>query len=239
MQLPRSLNRPTKLVERPHLRQKHGKGRVLALSMDITRETSIRDGFDRICREFGGVDVVVANAGIAHVAPIEELSVEDVRRVNEVNYVGVLLTIREAAGIFRSQGIGGNIIVNASKNVFAPGADFGAYSASKAAAHQIGKVAAMELAPMGVRVNLINADAIFNEGEVESGLWKTVGPDRARSRGLDVKALPDFYQNRNLLKTRVQGRHVGNAVVFFASNQTPTSGATLPVDGGIPAAFPR
>jgi len=221
------------------LEQKYGEGRALGLAMDITRETSIRDGFDRICREFGGVDVVVANAGIAHVAPIEELSVKDVQRVNEVNYIGVLLTIREAAGIFRSQGIGGNIIVNASKNVFAPGADFGAYSASKAAAHQIGKVAAMELAPMGVRVNLINADAIFSEGEVESGLWKTVGPDRARSRGLDLEALPDFYQSRNLLKTRVQGRHVGNAVVFFASNQTPTSGATLPVDGGIAAAFPR
>jgi NAD(P)-dependent dehydrogenase (short-subunit alcohol dehydrogenase family) len=67
------------------------------------------------------------------------------------------------------QGVGGNVIVNASKNVFAPGKDFGAYSASKAAAHQIGKVAAIELAPLGVRVNLINADAVFAEGEI---LWR-------------------------------------------------------------------
>jgi len=173
------------------------------------------------------------------VAPIADLSVSEVRRVADVNYLGVLLTLREAARIFRMQGTGGNIVVNASKNVFAPGKDFGAYSASKAAAHQIGKVAAIELAPLGVRVNLINADAVFAEGEIPSGLWQTVGPDRARSRGLPVEALPDFCRDRSLLRTRVSARHVGNAVVFFASNQTPTTGATLPVDGGIVEAFPR
>jgi NAD(P)-dependent dehydrogenase (short-subunit alcohol dehydrogenase family) len=131
------------------------------------------------------------------------------------------------------------VVVNASKNVFAPGKDFGAYSASKAAAHQIGKIAALELAPLGIRVNQINADAIFDEGEVRSGLWETVGPDRARRRGLAPEALPEFYRKRNLLGARVRARHVGNAVVFFASNATPTTGATLPVDGGIPEAFPR
>ena len=161
------------------------------------------------------------------------------RRVSEVNYLGVMLSLREAARIFELQGTGGHVVVNASKNVFAPGRDFGAYSASKAAAHQIGKIAAIELAPLGVRVNLINADAIFAEGEVRSGLWEEVGPDRARRRGLEPEELPEFYRQRNLLRARVTARHVGNAVVFFASNRTPTTGATLPIDGGLVEAFPR
>ena len=107
--------------------------------------------------------------------------------VAEVNYLGVLNTIREAARVFRLQGTGGHVVVNSSKNVFAPGKDFGAYSASKAAAHQIGKIAAIELAPLGVRVNQINADAIFDEGDVRSGLWETVGPDRKLAERLCYK----------------------------------------------------
>jgi rhamnulose-1-phosphate aldolase/alcohol dehydrogenase len=219
--------------------RKHGTGRAVGVAMDVTDESAVRRAFDAACVTYGGVDVVVPNAGVAVVSPIAEVSVAEVRRVAEVNYLGVLLTLREAARVFRMQGTGGNVVVNASKNVFAPGKDFGAYSASKAAAHQIGKVAAIELAPLGVRVNLINADAVFAEGEVPSGLWQSVGPARARSRGVPVEELPDFYRERSLLRTRVSARHVGNAVVFFASNQTPTTGATLPVDGGIVEAFPR
>src|SRR5437867_1106834 len=147
--------------------------------------------------------------------------------------------LRDAAALFRRQGTGGNVIVNSSKNVFAPGADFGAYSASKAGAHQLGKVAALELAAAGVRVNLVNADAVFGDAKRPSGLWQAVGPARARSRGLDPAALQDYYRQRNLLKATVTAEHVGNAVVFFASNLTPTTGATLPVDGGVPDAFPR
>jgi len=217
----------------------HGPGSATGLEVDVTDETSMRSGFDATCVAYGGVDVVVPNAGIALVSPIEELSADEARRVIEVNYLGVLNTIREAARVFRLQGTGGHIVVNSSKNVFAPGKDFGAYSASKAAAHQISKIAAIELAPLGVRVNLINADAIFDEGEVRSGLWEAVGPDRARRRGLEAEELPEFYRKRNLLRARVRARHVGNAVVFFASNATPTTGATLPVDGGIPEGFPR
>jgi NAD(P)-dependent dehydrogenase (short-subunit alcohol dehydrogenase family) len=207
--------------------------------MDVTDEASARAAFDTACLRYGGVDVVVPNAGIALVRPIAELGAAEARRVSDVNYVGVLLAIREAARVFRLQGTGGNIVVNASKNVFAPGKDFGAYSASKAAAHQLGKVAAIELAPLGVRVNLINADAIFAEGETRSGLWEQIGSDRARSRGLSPEELPEFYRQRNLLHARVSARHVGQAVLFFATNRTPTTGATLPVDGGVVEAFPR
>ena len=157
----------------------------------------------------------------------------------EVNAVGYLLFMREGARILKRQGLCGHIIVSASKNVFGPGKDFGAYSASKAAGHQLGKVAAIELAPYGIRVNMINADAIFGDPNSPSGLWATVGPARARSRQMKEEDLPEYYRDRNLLKARVRGHHVGNAVVFFASNATPTTGATLPVDGGVVEAFPR
>ena len=210
-----------------------------AIEMNVTNDESVREAFDETSRSFGGVDIVVPNAGIAYVERIEELSSKEARKVSEVNYIGVLNTIREAARIFRLQMTGGNVVLNASKNVFSPGQEFGAYSASKAAASQIAKVSAIELASLSVRVNLINADAIFSSGSVPSGLWDEVGPERARRRGISLGELPDFYKERNLLKTRVDAHHVGRAVVFFASNLTPTTGATLPVDGGIPEAFPR
>jgi rhamnulose-1-phosphate aldolase/alcohol dehydrogenase len=216
-----------------------GASACAAVRMDVTDEASVEAAFDQACRTFGGVDVVVANAGIAHVSALADTEAPQFRKVMDVNLVGYFLTLRTAARVLRAQGTGGNVIVNASKNVFAPGADFGAYSASKAAGHQLGKVAAIELAPLGVRVNMINADAVFGEGDTPSGLWRDIGPDRARSRGLPPEKLQEFYRDRNLLRAEVTGAQVGRAVVFFASNQTPTTGATLPVDGGIAAAFPR
>jgi NAD(P)-dependent dehydrogenase (short-subunit alcohol dehydrogenase family) len=156
-----------------------------------------------------------------------------------VNFKGTFNTIKAAIPVFKRQGTGGNVVVISSKNVFDPGAAFGAYSASKAAAHQISKIAALELAALGVRVNMINPDAVFGDQKISSKLWDLVGPDRMKSRGLDYEGLQEYYRNRNLLKAKVLAQHVGNAVVFFASNQTPTTGASLPVDGGIPAAFPR
>jgi NAD(P)-dependent dehydrogenase (short-subunit alcohol dehydrogenase family) len=136
-------------------------------------------------------------------------------------------------------GTGGHIVVISSKNVFDPGAAFGAYSTSKAGAHQISKIAALELAEIGVRVNMLNPDAVFGDEEISSKLWDLVGPDRMKSRGLDYEGLKDYYRNRNLLKTQVMAEHVGNVVVFFATDLTPTAGVSFPVDGGVLAAFPR
>jgi NAD(P)-dependent dehydrogenase (short-subunit alcohol dehydrogenase family) len=177
---------------------------------------------------------------VAHVAKVEELSPEKFDQVIAVNLKGTFNTIKAAIPIFRRQGTGGSIVVVSSKNVFDPGAAFGAYSASKAAAHQISKIAALELAEIGVRVNLVNPDAVFGDEEVPSKLWELIGPDRMKSRGLDPKGLKEYYRQRNLLKVSVTAEHVGNAVVFFATEASgATTGATLPVDGGIPAAFPR
>ena len=126
-----------------------------------------------------------------------------------------------------------------TKNVFAPGARFGAYSATKAAAHQLARIASLELAEIDVRVNMVSPDAVFSHGPRRSGLWAEVGPDRMKARGLDEKGLEDYYRRRNLLKTRVTAVHVAKAVLFFATRQTPTTGATIPVDGGLPDATPR
>lgn len=218
---------------------KFGSGKMLGVVMDVTDEASVYNGYAKTIEHFGGVDVVVANAGIAHVAALDEMNPDDFRRVMEVNTTGYLLFMQEGIRIMKQQGLGGNIIVNASKNVFGPGKDFGAYSASKAAGHQLGKVAAIELAPHHIRVNMINADAIFENEDIESGLWAQIIPSRAKSRNLSEEELINFYRDRNLLKARVQGYHVGRAVVFFASNATPTTGATLPIDGGVVEAFPR
>lgn len=216
-----------------------GRGLAAGVVMDVTDEGSVARGFEEASRLYGGVDILVLNAGVAHVSRVEAMDLGAFRRVVDVNLMGVLLPLREGARVFRRQGTGGNVIVSSSKNVFAPGAEFGAYSASKAGAHQLGKVAALELASLGVRVNMINADAVFGDEKRPSGLWQEVGPERARSRGLDPAELKEYYRQRNLLRAAISAEHVGNAVVFFASDLTPTTGATLPVDGGVPDAFPR
>ena len=215
------------------------KGLAAGVVMDVTSEASVAAGFAQAARLYGGLDVLVLNAGVAYVSKIEATDPAAFRKVMDVNLVGYFLCLREGAQLLRRQGTGGHVIVNSSKNVFAPGADFGTYSASKAGAHQLGKVAALELANAGIRVNMINADAVFGDASRPSGLWQEVGPDRARSRGLDPSELQEFYRQRNLLKALVTPEHVGNAVVFLASNQTPTTGATIPVDGGVLEAFPR
>jgi rhamnulose-1-phosphate aldolase/alcohol dehydrogenase len=209
------------------------------LECDVTDEGDIRDAFRRTTELFGGIDIVVPNAGVAKAGALDELELEDFEKAVAVNLHGTFLTVREALEHMKLQGSGGSIVLISTKNVFAPGAGFGAYSASKAAAHQIGRVAALEAAEFGVRVNMVNADAVFGTAENPSGLWREVGPARAAARGLDPGELPEYYRNRNLLKIRVTADHVGNAVVFFATQQTPTTGATLPVDGGLPDASPR
>jgi rhamnose utilization protein RhaD (predicted bifunctional aldolase and dehydrogenase)/NAD(P)-dependent dehydrogenase (short-subunit alcohol dehydrogenase family) len=221
------------------LTQRYPEAELETIAFDVTDYLSVKRAFETISCRLGGIDIVVPNAGIAHVAKIEALEPNKLDQVIAVNLKGTFNTIKAAIPVFKIQKTGGNIIVISSKNVFDPGVAFGAYSASKAGAHQISKIAALELAELGIRVNMINPDAVFETDEISSKLWDLIGPDRMKSRGLDYEGLKEYYRNRNLLKARVLAEHVGNAVVFFATEQTPTTGAALPVDGGIPAAFPR
>lgn len=220
--------------------QRLGAGaRVHAVVADVTDEAQVEAVFAAAARAFGGVDVVVPNAGVAHVSAIEAMDKQAFARVLDVNTTSTMVVLQQAARVFRAQQTGGCVVLQASKNVFAPGANFSAYSASKAAALQLARIAALEFAEMGVRVNSVNADAVFGDDDVPSQLWQLVGPDRMQARGMDAAQLRDYYRERSLLKQSVTPRHVGEAVAWFAAQRTPTTGAVLPVDGGLPEAFPR
>ncbi|RTZ92406.1 MAG: bifunctional aldolase/short-chain dehydrogenase [Deltaproteobacteria bacterium] len=210
-----------------------------ALPMDVTDEASVRKGFEAICLKYGGVDILISNAGIAFVKALDELDLEDFRRIEKVNVEGTLLFLKWGIKILKAQATGGDVVHISTKNVPSPGSSFGAYSATKAAAHQLARVASLELAPHGIRVNNLAPDAVFKGEGRKSGLWEVCGPERMKARGLDEQGLEEYYRNRNLLKIQVRADHVANGVFFFVSRQTPTTGATLPIDGGLPDATPR
>jgi rhamnose utilization protein RhaD (predicted bifunctional aldolase and dehydrogenase)/NAD(P)-dependent dehydrogenase (short-subunit alcohol dehydrogenase family) len=214
-------------------------GRAVGVPMDVTDPASVAEAFRFAARTWGGVDLVIVNAGIAHVAALTVMDLEAFRKLERVNIDGTLLVLAESGRHFARQQTGGDIVLVSTKNVFAPGARFGAYSATKAAAHQLARIASLEMADLDVRVNMVSPDAVFSHGARRSGLWAAVGPDRMKARGLDEAGLEEYYRSRNLLKARVTARHVANAVLYFASRQSPTTGATIPVDGGLPDATPR
>jgi NAD(P)-dependent dehydrogenase (short-subunit alcohol dehydrogenase family) len=216
-----------------------GGDRVAGIPIDVTDEDSVVRGIESVSLTWGGIDIVVVNAGIPLAKFLKDIDLDDFHRLEKVNVEGTFLTLREIGRHFIRQGAGGDIILVSTKNVPSPGAGFGAYSATKAASHQLGRIASLELAKYGVRVNMVAPDAVFSEGKYKSGLWEEIGPDRMKARGLDEDGLQEYYQSRNLLKAKVTGRHVSNAVLFFATRQTPTTGATIPVDGGLPDATPR
>ncbi|MHC4114035.1 MAG: SDR family oxidoreductase [Planctomycetota bacterium] len=219
--------------------KKQTPDRVIGVELDVTDKDSVACGFQSVIETWGRINIVVINAGIALVSTLIEMDIEAFRRLEKVNAEGTLLTLAEAGRRFIKQTTGGDIIIMSTKNVPSPGAGFGAYSATKAACHQLGRIASLEFAPYDIRVNMVAPDAVFSEGPYKSGLWAEIGPSRMKTRGLDEKQLQEYYRNRNLLKTNVTGKHVSNAVLFFATRQTPTTGATIPVDGGLPDATPR
>jgi NAD(P)-dependent dehydrogenase (short-subunit alcohol dehydrogenase family)/ribulose-5-phosphate 4-epimerase/fuculose-1-phosphate aldolase len=214
-------------------------GSVVGVPLDVTNPDSVAGAFAEVTRTWGGIDLVIPNAGVAMAASLVDLSLDRYRKLEQVNVEGTLLVLAEAGRAFREQGTGGDIVLVSTKNVFAPGANFGAYSSTKAAAHQLARIASLELAADDVRVNMVAPDAVFSCGTCKSGLWAAVGPERMKARGLDEAGLEAYYQSRNLLKVQVTAAHVANAVLFFATRQTPTTGATIPVDGGLPDATPR
>ena len=185
------------------LASRYDESQIESIIFDVTNYESVESAFEEISLRLGGLDIVVPNAGIAHVAKIEELDPKKFDQLIAVNLKGTFHVIKASIPIFKRQGTGGNIVVISTKNVFDPGAAFGAYSASKAGGHQISKIAALELAELGVRVNMINPDAVFGDEKVSSKLWDLVGAERMKSRGLDPEGLREYYRQRSLLKVRV------------------------------------
>ena len=218
------------------LNRRAGRTRCLGLALDVTDESSIQHALDATLQTFGGLDFLVSNAGVAHVAGIDRLRRVDWEHSFRVNATGHFLVSQAVIRLLRAQGMGGTLVFIASKNVLAPGPDFGAYSAAKAAETQLARVLAIENGAFGVRVNIVNPDGVF-EG---SGLWQAIGPDRARTHAIPPGELEAFYQQRNLLRARVLPEDVANAVVFFVSRASAkTTGCILTVDGGLREAFPR
>jgi NAD(P)-dependent dehydrogenase (short-subunit alcohol dehydrogenase family) len=219
------------------INQEAGEINATAATMDVTSESSVRQAFEEAVRAYGGLDILVSNAGIAKSSPVDRLSLSDWDRSIAVNATGHFLVCREAVRIFKEQNLGGNIVVIATKNVLAPGKDFGAYSASKAAQSQLSRILAIEGAEDKIRVNMVNPDGVFQE----SGLWsKEIRQERAKAHSIEIDKLEDFYSQRNLLKQKILPGDVAEAVLFFASDRSAkTTGAILPVDGGVREAFPR
>ena len=214
-----------------------GAGRALGLAMDVTSEASVREAFEAAVLAYGGLDILVSNAGTAHSAPVASMALEDWERSFAVNARGHFLVAREAVRLLTAQGIGGALVFIATKNVMAPGKDFAAYSAAKAAQAQLAKVLALEGAPHGIRANIVNPDAVFQD----SKLWsEDVRRQRAAAQGIAVAELEDFYRKRNLLAVRILPEDVAEAALFLASDRSAkTTGCTLTVDGGVREAFPR
>jgi NAD(P)-dependent dehydrogenase (short-subunit alcohol dehydrogenase family) len=214
-----------------------GPARPLGVAMDVTSEASVRAGIAAAVAAYGGLDVVVSNAGIAHSAPIDRMTLADWERSFAVNSTGHFLVTREALRVLRAQGLGGSLVYVATKNVMSPGKDFAAYSAAKAAEAQLAKVAALEGGPHGIRANIVSPDAVFRD----SGLWsEEVRRERARAQGIAVDQVEEFYRRRNLLGVSVLPEDVAEAVLFLASDRSAkTTGCTLTVDGGVKDAFPR
>jgi len=214
-----------------------GAGRALGVGMDVTNETSVRAAFEETVLAYGGVDIIVSNAGIAHGAAVADMRLEDWERSFAVNARGHFLVARAAMRILTAQDLGGALVFVATKNVMSPGKDFSAYSSSKAAEAQLAKVLALEGAPHGIRSNIVNPDAVFQD----SKLWsEDIRRERAAAQGIGVDQLENFYRKRNLLGARILPEDVAEAVLFLASDRSAkTTGCTLTVDGGVKDAFPR
>jgi len=214
-----------------------GSGRALGLGMDVAREASVRAAFEEAVLAYGGVDIVVSNAGIAHSSPVDQMALADWERSFAVNSTGHFLVAREGMRVLKAQGLGGAFVFVATKNVMSPGKDFAAYSAAKAAEAQLAKVLALEGGPHGIRSNIVNPDAVFRD----SKLWsEEVRRERARAQGITVEQLEDFYRKRNILAAPILPEDVAEAVLFLASDRSAkTTGCTITVDGGVKDAFPR
>jgi rhamnulose-1-phosphate aldolase/alcohol dehydrogenase len=215
----------------------NGLRRAVSVRLDVSDEQNVDHAFREAVRAYGGVDIVVSNAGISSFGSLDELPTADWDRSFAVNTRGHFFIAREALRVMKRQGRGGSIVFNASKNVTAPGRDFGAYSVSKAAEAQLCRIVALEGGEHGIRANMLNPDAIFGDSRFWSEEMRSM---RAQAYGIESDDLPGFYRNRTLLKVEVTAEDVAEAALFLAGPRSAkTTGAMLPVDGGVKEAFPR
>jgi rhamnulose-1-phosphate aldolase/alcohol dehydrogenase len=213
-----------------------GRDVVRSAACDVTCEQDLDAAFAVAAREFGGVDIVVANAGLASSAPVEETSTALWERNYNVLARGYFLTARAAFPLLKRSS--GALVFIGSKNALAATPNASAYASAKAAAVHLARCLALEGAPFGIRVNVVNPDAVLRGSRIWSGNWRE---ERAKAYGVDSgEALEKHYRERSLLKRDVLPEDVAEAVYFFVGDMSSKcTGNIINVDAGNVQAFPR
>jgi len=215
----------------------YGLRRALAVPVDVTSEEAVIEMTRRTVLEYGGLDILVASAGLATSAPVTETTLEDWEQNFAVLARGYFLAAREAFRILEAQGCGGSIVFVASKNALVAGANAAAYSSAKAASLHLARCLAEEGGPHGIRVNTVNPDAVIQGSSIWSSDWKA---ERASTYGVSEEELQTFYKGRTKLGVAVLPEDVAEAIAFFAGPRSNKStGNVVNVDGGVTAAYPR
>jgi NAD(P)-dependent dehydrogenase (short-subunit alcohol dehydrogenase family) len=214
-----------------------GRDNVLAVLCDVAKPDSVAKAFEEVVSRWGGLDILVNNAGLSFGGSVEETMPEDYDRLNDVMPRGSFLCSREAARIMRGQGRGGDIVYIVSKNAVYAGPKNVAYGSAKAAQLHQARLLAVELAEIGVRVNVVNPDAVVRDSGIFAGGW---GTERARAYGVKEEDLGKYYARRTLLKQEILPEDVAAAVyVLVGPDLRKSTGLVINVDGGFPPAMMR
>jgi NAD(P)-dependent dehydrogenase (short-subunit alcohol dehydrogenase family) len=209
----------------------------IAIAGDQSDSDIVRRTVRSTVTHFGGLDGVALNAGVGVTGSLTELTDAQWRSALDINLTSAFFLTRESMRVMREQGLGGSLVYVASKNAFGPGANFGAYSVSKAGMVQLMRIAALEGGSAGIRANAVNPDAVFDNSKLWDGGLRE---ERAAAHGIAPEDLEDFYAARNLLKRRVTTSDVAESVAFLLSDRSSrTTGSVITVDGGVAVAFPR
>lgn len=219
------------------LESKHGADVVRQIIMDVTDEAQVIEALKFSAQEYGGVDILVSNAGIASSAPIENTSLELWNKNMDILSTGYFLVSREAFRMFRRQDLGGAVVFIASKNGLAASPNASAYCTAKAAEVHLARCLALEGAEAGVRVNVVNPDAVLQGSKIWSGSWLQ---ERADAYGKDTEDLQAHYLERSLLKRAVLPEDIAEAAYFLISDASAKStGNIINVDAGNVQSFTR
>jgi rhamnulose-1-phosphate aldolase/alcohol dehydrogenase len=210
---------------------------IHAIEMDVTDSSSVIRALEEASLVFGGIDIVVNNAGISISKSIGDHTEQDWERLYDILAKGQFLVSQAAIAVMRKQGMGGDIINIISKNAFVAGPNNAAYGSAKAAQAHLSRLMAAELGPDKIRVNMVNPDAVISDSNIWSGGW---AEGRAKAYGITVEELPAYYAKRTLLNESILPEDIANACFAFVGGLLQKStGNTLNVDGGVAAAFLR
>jgi NAD(P)-dependent dehydrogenase (short-subunit alcohol dehydrogenase family) len=219
------------------LKKQYGGDVVGSCWMDVTREDAVMASFNESAWKFGGIDICISNAGIASASPVDQTSLATWQRNMDILATGYFLVARQSFQLMKSQTIGGSIVFIGSKNALAASPGAAAYCTAKAAELHLARCLALEGAPVGIRVNVVNPDAVLRGSRIWQGEW---GQQRAEQYKTSPDELEAMYRERSLLKRSVYPEDVAEAVAFFASERSAKStGNIINVDAGNAQAFTR